>query len=351
MDKFTADERIILREFRQAQKYIRENDIKSVTETPQGDIIIPVKAVVFNSPGISEDKFQKSTDFGHPAATGILPAYFHHGKDKGMISSELMSLGVDEDIAFELADEMGLGKKYIGAAVRSGIDDEALFYNIIVSRRAKYKNAIRLLAEEGHIDTSSAAAFRENDPDDEKSIRGWHMKEITLTPTPDEPKATVLNALNQDQEKSLMADENLEEKKEEGGEQKKSLKEIIDEKLDEPTETEEPAQAVAEGSVEKSVSDLFGDLNKSINARMDELLTKMDTLNALEKSVQEMQDVMPYLIDKVAEKIEAAKLKTAERSKMSGAERETEAALQKKAPPLKTGYGAFPKNAPGSTRN
>lgn len=176
---------------------------KSITETADGDLLIPVIGIPFK--GITDDNrdlagdyFHENTDLG-PLSTVM--AFFDHGMDKYYTEYEvygaLDKLGVDplmwETYIKKLGD-FNFGEEHIGIAQKGDITPEGVMYTIIVNRRHRYKEMLRQLAEEGHLDASSGAKTRRDSKSEPGKIDYWSVAEISLTPTPMNPKAAALVA-------------------------------------------------------------------------------------------------------------------------------------------------------------
>lgn len=366
MPKFSQSERELLKEYREAQKFIKSTPITGVVETPEGDVIIPIKSVVFNSPSVSKDRFSPDADFGHPAASSNISVYFHHAKDKFMLAEELMTeYGYEKDAALDLASDLAIGKQYIGVGVRSKIDEEALFYNLILSRRSKYKNVIKKLAIEGHLDSSTGVKFRENDPDDAHLIKSWHLADLTLTPTPDDPNANVVkeedmpkDKVNQEEKKADSDVENTEKKV------VNPLMERLNAALAKQEEagTEKSAEDTEEGTENDSqptVGEVIIETLAKMQVQLDALTEKSAKIDAIQIGIDQVHEVMPHLIDKVAAGLVGAVVEEVEeKTRRSPLERDLEKAAKiqqsksgGKKPDskaaVKPGYGQFPANAPG----
>lgn len=361
MAKFREDEEQLLKEFNEAMSFIDANPIQGVTETPEGDVIIPVKALRFSQgehdKDLHGDRFDPAVYLGHPAANSIIPAFFDHGKDKLYIATELAASGYTVKDALGLADELAMGKQEVGVAVRSQIDHENLYYNIIVGRRHRYRNMLKRLAEEGHIAPSTSAMFRENDPSDKSLVKMWEMKEVTLTPTQAEPRLEVVQ-------------KSLEEESQMGKEEEKGT----------PTPAAPatpPAPQPEGGGEEKPVNPLIDQIEKSFAPPAPEAVPPVDLgqmiqrFEAIEKSIadltalvqtnlpqtliaaQQIQEAMPILVEHVAKALAPgmAELVAAQKSK-SQAERAIESGIRQPqqrqpATPARPGNSQWPAHTPG----
>lgn len=343
MARFSQSEQEILREFREAKEYIKKNPITKVVETPQGDVIIPIKALAFNSPSVSKDRFASSSDFGHPAANNTVSVYFHHTKDKFMLAEELMiEHGLDKSAALELAAELSIGKQYIGAGIRSKFDDEGIFYNLVVSRRNRYKAVIKKLAEEGHLDSSTGVKFRENDPNDPHLIKSWHpLADLTLTPMPDDPNTNVVH----EKGANLMPEENTgtPPQNDSGEAVKNPLIEQIDTAFPDTVDKSAPGEQVSMAEVLAALNGL----TESVNTLTEKMMT-------IDTNVGHIQEAMPHLIEKVAkfmsEDVAALVAKSASQSSIERAARQSVSPPQKHNPskPVQPSVNSsFPVSAPG----
>ncbi len=151
------------------------NLAKSVTELPNGDLEIIVKGVPFNGPSYLNGKdltgeyFDKNTDIG--GLPEVL-SYFHHGKDPLF------------------------GKELLGKAQLMEMDpEEGWFYKIIVDKAAKYKRAIKALAEQGWLGASSTPFQRTAEKSADGHWDRWHVVEVCLTYSPAHPEADVKSVI------------------------------------------------------------------------------------------------------------------------------------------------------------
>lgn len=228
--------------------------VKSIEETPEGDVIIPVIGVPFGSKDkrdVHGDFFDKSTDVG---PLNEFYSYFDHGRDAEWLPTDIKA--------------KGFGKQLIGIAKKDKITDEGIIYNIIVDRRHKYKSLIKRLAEEGHLDASSAVRFRENDKSVPGRIQTWHVNTVDLTPTPASPDAmSLMKSLFEEilKEEGNLATEKTEEVKNE--EAPVSVTDQIDAMLKETEKSTETEEVPVQNGSESEILALL----KSISGRLDNI--------------------------------------------------------------------------------
>lgn len=241
---------------------------KAVDELPSGDLEITLYGVPFGGPVIGNndlqgERFSKATDIG--PLTQVL-SYFHHGKDPIF------------------------GKDLIGTAMRQGMDEaNGWVYKIIVDKAHKYKNALKELAAGGYLGGSSTPFQNTAEKSADGHWTRWHVIEVCLTYSPANPNAQVILA------KALEGDPMPPETQ------------TGTEVADTPAVTpEQPATLTLTQQIEKAVADALAENTPktpeapSELAQVLEALTKLqksvdDRFATLEKSVGEVQTVMPTL--------------------------------------------------------
>jgi HK97 family phage major capsid protein len=120
-------------------------------------------------PDMTDDFFGKDTDYG--VITGsTLPVYYQHGMDEKM------------------------GVKSIGRGTVK-VDDIGLWFEAQLNMRSEYEQAIYELAKEGKLGWSSGAAghlVEREEVGKSFHIKSWPIAEASLTPTPAEPRNSVI---------------------------------------------------------------------------------------------------------------------------------------------------------------
>jgi len=118
---------------------------------------------------ITDDFFGKDTDFGVIDGS-TLPVYYQHGMDEKM------------------------GVKSIGRGTVK-MDDIGLWFEAQLNMRSEYEQAIYELAKEGKLGWSSGAAghlVEREEVGKSYHIKSWPIAEASLTPTPAEPRNSVV---------------------------------------------------------------------------------------------------------------------------------------------------------------
>ena len=360
-NRFLPIETELYAEFLEAKSFMEANPITGVTETPQGDIIIPMKSLRFTSPDEKDLKgewFDRNTDFGHPAASEVVNAYLDHGKDVIAIKAELLRAGYNERDAGDMAAELGIGKQSIGAAIRNKVDEEAMYYNIIVSRRNRYKNLIKRLAEEKLVSQSSGVRFR-SDPRADGYVERWHPVEQTFTPEPADHQLDVVS-----EEERSMPEENAANQTPPPEGQGQAVGDTPADGTT-PTLSDQIRNKFAEARAKQttpdetlSVLEKMVELNeKSTTSIIEAFNAKLDTLmgeiKAVAKQANETHQAMPVLVEEITKSMLPA---LAEEGRKTERERDLERSardLANKGGNNNNGGGhksieaLLPKNAPG----
>lgn len=121
-----------------------------------------------NDPDLTDDYFDEQTTINAPE---VLPVLYQHGMDAK------------------------LGKHILGSA-KTGRDDVGLWIEAQLNMRDDYEKAIYALAEKGKLGWSSGALSHlvEREPVGKAyHIKTWFVGEASLTPTPAEPRNTVIS--------------------------------------------------------------------------------------------------------------------------------------------------------------
>lgn len=258
--------------------------VKGVHVTEEGDVVIPVIGIPFRGPkggnaDLIGDVFDKNTDFG-PAEVDTVYSYFDHGMSVDYIADEYEELyGEAPDSQTLNRLKSAFGREPIGYAKRIEETDEGILYNIVVSRRHKYKELLRRLAEEGMLDASSKAVERINDPQNPNRIKGWHIGAIDLTPSPMNPEAKALI-------KSIMEAQQM-------GDETKTQKAVADEAQ---TQVVEPTDAGADEATPQA-SESSTPLTDAIQAAFStgDEETIIGTVKSVETRLAEMEATMEAL--------------------------------------------------------
>lgn len=353
--RFLPKEESLYREFLQVKSYIETHDITGITETPDGDVILPMKAIRFsdeNDRDLHKEFFDSDTDFGHPAASEVIPVYMDHGYDKFIITDELVHMGFSESDAIAVAEEIGMGKSQAGLAIRSLTDAENIYYNVVVSRRHRYKNLIKKMAEDNLIAPSTGVKFRSEKMSNGR-IAAWHPAELTLTPEGAEPKIGKVEK---------MADEN---KPIEGTPPPEDPKKETT-PVETPAQEENPLMVkfnalfnAPSASGGETVLDKFVSVLTSLQEENKAIMAELQTMKAelgaqignVDKMVGQTHEVMPHLLEKIATQMVPT---VAEAMKMS----QQEIDANKARPQTPTSHrpsnpaapGKIPTSAPGMAR-
>lgn len=125
------------------------------------EYIVRGRGVVFGGVDLTGDKFTKSTDFGESRSFVGMPVYYDHG---------LSSL-----------------KSQIGTVKVWKTDDEGIDVDIEIDRRHKYAKQVMALVRKGVLGLSTGAISHLVVRDDGE-LKRWVIGEISLTPTPAEPR-------------------------------------------------------------------------------------------------------------------------------------------------------------------
>lgn len=168
---------------------------KSVHYNENEDLIIPVIGIPFKGPidGIRDpegDFFHEGTEVG--GAREIL-AFWDHGKDKSYLASELDMLGLTDAEIKSFGPDLGFGERDIGVAQRGEKTPEGIIYNVIVNRNHRYKRMLEVAARNGLIGGSSGAKSYIYDRSVPGKVDYASVVEMTLSATPWNIEARVLN--------------------------------------------------------------------------------------------------------------------------------------------------------------
>lgn len=274
---------------------------KGVRLNEEGDLVIPIYGQPFK--GIIDGKKDLGGDFFHKGT--VLPdvseyaTFWDHGRDKNYMRAELKSLGFSDDEIDGLnSQDFGFGRRDIAKAVRSGMDENGIIYDIIVNRRFKYLQALKKAAENGLIDGSGEYKHFEYDKDVPGKVDYAAMVGMALTPSPFNIKAHVL--------KGIELEKNMDEK-EKGKETPAST--VADAATKPPTLSEALAQKGAEldeklskPNVEKAASEETVTIPASeFNALKQELANQGKRIEGMEKSMTEFIGELTLALPKLGE--------------------------------------------------
>jgi HK97 family phage major capsid protein len=142
------------------------SEIKALGDGKLGGYLVRFSTV--NDPDLTGDYFTKDTQLGIP---DNLPVFYNHGLDTKM------------------------GKRLIGKA-SSKIDDVGAWVETQLNLRDDYEKAIYAMAEAGKLGYSSGALSHLVEREPVKNgvtyIKSWYVGEASLTPTPAEPRNSVM---------------------------------------------------------------------------------------------------------------------------------------------------------------
>ena len=130
------------------------------------DYVVRGRGVVFGGKDLTGDKFTKSTDFGDTRSFIGMPVYYDHGL------SDLQS--------------------QIGTVKMWQPDTEGIDVEIEIDKRHKYAQQVMALVKKGMLGLSTGALSHLVVRDDGE-IKRWIVGEISLTPTPAEPRTMAIS--------------------------------------------------------------------------------------------------------------------------------------------------------------
>lgn len=130
------------------------------------DYVVRGRGVVFGGKDLTGDRFTKSTDFGDTRSFVGMPVYYDHGL------SDLQS--------------------QIGTVKMWQPDDEGISVEIEIDKRHKYAQQVMALVKKGMLGLSTGALSHLVVRDDGE-IKRWIVGEISLTPTPAEPRTMAIS--------------------------------------------------------------------------------------------------------------------------------------------------------------
>lgn len=284
---------------------------KAVTQTEDGEVIIPVVGIPFGSPDrrdLHGDYFDSKTKTGNLKE---VYSYLDHGYDwyiregvRGYIEDHGDELSDGEKWRLMEDAKNAFGDNLIGTAKKVETTAEGVIYNIIVDKNHRYKDLLRRLAEQGYLGASSKCNVRIDDEKIRGRIDEWHTIEVSLTPTPASPDAQAIL-------KSFISEAVMTKKGDEiqpvppgdsqngsenpagnvapgSTEEKKSLKERIEEKFNGAADEQqqpEQEQPVSVADLLKSImaeiaaiKAELAEVKKSIAANQADLETAVETL-------------------------------------------------------------------------
>jgi len=147
------------------REYDRDNPCKAVVldGAPEGYVRLGGYGVVFGGRDLQGETFTKTTDYWLDKLTRNPPALYQHGKDAK------------------------LGRSVVGRATIADPDDIGLWTEAQFALADQYTEALLNLAHEGKLGWSSGTAGHLAERQG-KTITSWPIVEMSLTPTPAEPR-------------------------------------------------------------------------------------------------------------------------------------------------------------------
>lgn len=130
------------------------------------DYVVRGRGVVFGGKDLTGDRFTKSTDFGDTRSFVGMPVYYDHGL------SDLQS--------------------QIGTVKMWQPDDEGIDVDIEIDKRHKYAQQVMALVKKGVLGLSTGA-LSHLVVRDGGELKRWIVGEISLTPTPAEPRTMAIS--------------------------------------------------------------------------------------------------------------------------------------------------------------
>lgn len=316
--------------------------MKSYELSPEGDLWIYVYGVPFRGPEFLEGKdldgeyFDENTDIG-PLEKVL--SYWDHAK------------GTDVDPLYRKVREY-FGKDLIGVAEKVAKDDEGWLYRIIVDRRKKYFELLKRLAEEKMLSASSTPHQRSVEKDADGHWKRWHVVEVTLTVQPNNPNArqlekTISDLLGDDMSKKTTPETEQEVPVAQSGTEETPAPEKDAPEAPETPLTEQLGK-IFNGSEDAESSEEEISLAKAImnlTEKIAALEAKLDKVDQVEKSVNEVKLAFPVLAQHVKDLIGGG----VRREKMSPTEQEAEDEVRQKmfSNPRTSAVSYLPPDAPG----
>ena len=163
------------------------NGLSTVKTLPQsvkaiGDYMVKGKGIVYGGFDLTDDRFTADTDLGGSRPFEGMPVFYDHA--------------------------MGGIKSQIGMVKAWQPSDDGIDVEIELDRRHKYADEVMKLVESGALGLSTGAVSHLVVREPVKGgyeIKRWHVAEISLTPTPAEPR-TVTEVKSQEADVSSDAD-------------------------------------------------------------------------------------------------------------------------------------------------
>ena len=147
-----------------------------------GDYMVQGKGIVYGGFDLTDDRFTKDTDLGGSRPFEGMPVFYDHA--------------------------MGGIKSQIGTVKAWMPSDDGIDVEIELDRRHKYADEVMKLVEAGALGLSTGAVSHLVVREPVKGgyeIKRWHVAEISLTPTPAEPR-TITEVKSQEADMSSDAD-------------------------------------------------------------------------------------------------------------------------------------------------
>ncbi len=153
------------------------NALKALGQT-DAELRVGNYLVLFGGKDLEGDYFTKSTKFDSAYTdTGALYVDFEHGRDAE-------KMGNSPDNVLGLVDWKS-----------ARVDDDGIFVERVLNRRAAYMKGLTQLLEAGMLGTSSAAVPKNVRKASDGQILAWPLLRDSLTVTPMEPRMATANVL------------------------------------------------------------------------------------------------------------------------------------------------------------
>lgn len=279
-----------------------------------GDLVIPVIGVPFGGPQELGGRDYHGEYFDATTDTGPLMevlSYFDHGFDQHF------------------------GGDLIGKAYRKSMDpDTGWIYDIVVSRRHRYFEALQKLAEENLLAASSSAYPYTTERTEYGKIKRWHVIEVSLTPEPANPLAvqTAKSLVSKQKELGMPEETGIaptptsEPVSGTGEELVKSIAKAVEDVM-----ADAPEPVEAEAVVLEPVFDIAGAFAQ-LNARLDALEADVKSVKSLQSGVEDIKTALPALAAQIAASVSyKVGSKVRDEARKSEPEKVAEAVIETKA--------------------
>jgi|GEM_PF-6706710 len=237
--------------------------------------------------------------FGNNDQLDLHNQYFDKSTDNGMLNEVLVYYNHNQfypanDDVEELEKSAYLARAFkgriLGVARKAETTEEGVIYNIILDKREKYINAIKEMVEDGLLDISSGAKYRELDSQQLGRISKWHTVELSFTPSPANPNAGVLtkSILEKALQETIMIDEH-------------ATQLDVDAPNDESLIPDNVKSAIASITPVKTEETIVPELLAELNALKSQNEALISQMSDIETAVKSIQATLPYMIKSFGE--------------------------------------------------